>query len=304
MQVIVVTDLESVRKPTAIALGNFDGVHRGHRRVIEPVLHRSGLVSTVVTFSPHPRDFFSGTSSLLLTPLAEKVALLEGMGVEQLVVLQFTRELASLTAARFVTDILQGGLEARLVSVGCDFRFGSQRQGDVELLRSFFPDGVLVTAEQRLEGVSSIRISSSAIKTALEEGNVALANDLLGRRYSITGRVVAGQQLGRQLGFPTANLQVDPQKFLPRDGVYAVLWRGQPGVMNIGVRPTVGGELKRTVEVHLLDWQGNLYDQVMTVELLRFIREERKFASLAELQAQIGRDCEVALGCSQLAQNC
>lgn len=304
MKVIVVSDLEWLHKPTAIALGNFDGVHRGHQRVITSVLHREGLISTVVTFNPHPRDFFSGRMSSFLTPLAEKVALLQAMGVEQLVVLSFTRELASLRAENFVTEILQQGLDARLVSVGFDFRFGWQRQGDVQLLRSFFGDRVLVVAEQRLEGASSIRISSSAIKTALGEGNVALANDLLGRRYSITGHVVTGQQLGRELGFPTANLQVDPQKYLPRDGVYAVLWRGQPGVMNIGVRPTVAGERKRTVEVHLLNWEGNLYGQEMTVELLRFIREEKKFASLAELQNQIQRDCEVALGCSELAQNC
>lgn len=289
-RVIVVSDLDLVRRPTGIALGNFDGIHLGHRRVIEAVLGRSGLVGTVVSFNPHPRDFFSGTKSLLLTPLREKISLLEGMGVEQFVLLPFDENLARLRAEIFVNRILEDALQARFVSVGFNFRFGFQRQGDVELLRSFFGDRLVVTEEQRFK--DGVRISSSAIRMALAMGDVPLANELLGRRYSISGNVVAGQQLGRKIGFPTANLQVDQQKYLPKDGVYSVLVGGNPGVMNIGMRPTVGGDTKRRIEVHLLNWQGNLYDQEIVVELVGYIRGERKFNSFEELKAQIQRDCD------------
>ncbi len=286
---IVVSDLNLVRRSTAIALGNFDGIHRGHRRVIEPILHRSGLVGTVVSFHPHPRDFFTGTRSLLLTPLREKVSLLERLGVEQLVLLRFDENLAQMGAEEFVARILVDGLGAQFISVGFNFRFGFKRQGDGALLRSFFGDRLVVTEEQRFK--EGGRISSSAIRTALAMGNVELANELLGRRYSIAGHVVAGRQLGRKLGFPTANLQVDGEKFLPKDGVYGVMVAGKPGVMNIGMRPTVGGG--RSIEVHLLNWQGNLYDQEIVVELVKYIRGERRFESFEELKAQIQRDCDV-----------
>lgn len=291
LAVIVVSNLDLVRGPTAIALGNFDGIHRGHRRVIEPILHRSGLVGTVVSFNPHPRDFFSGSRSLLLTPLREKVSLLERLGVEQLVLLPFDEGLAQLRAEIFMDQMLQGRLQAKFISVGFNFRFGFKRQGDGALLRSVWGDRLEVAAEQTMG--DGLRISSSAVRTALAMGDVSLANDLLGRRYSISGNVISGQQLGRKLGFPTANLQVDQQKYLPKDGVYGVMVGGNPGVMNMGVRPTVGGGLKRTIEVHLLNWRGNLYDQEIVVELVRYIRGERKFNSFEELKAQIQRDCEV-----------
>lgn len=291
---IVVTDLDLVHHPTAVALGNFDGIHLGHRRVIEPILHRSGLVGTVVSFNPHPRDFFSGTRSLLLTPLGEKVSLLERLGVEQLVLLTFDEGLAKLRAEMFMARILQDALQAKFISVGFNFRFGFQRQGDGELLRSVWGDQLVIREEQRFRDGG--RISSSAIRMALAMGDVPLANELLGRRYSISGNVVAGEQLGRKIGFPTANLQVDQQKYLPKDGVYGVLVGGNPGVMNIGVRPTVGGGTKRTIEVHLLNWRGNLYDQEIMVELVRYIRGERKFNSFEELKAQIQRDCDLVAG--------
>lgn len=290
---IVVSDLNFVRGPTAIALGNFDGIHRGHRRVIEPILGRQGLVSTVVSFNPHPKDFFGGGQSLLLTPLPEKVTLLERLGVEQLVLLPFDEELAKLRAETFMVQVLQKALGAEFISVGFNFRFGFQRLGDVESLRALWGDDLCVVEEQKISSGASVRISSSAIRMALAMGDVALANDLLGRRYSILGGVMMGQQLGRKIGFPTANLRVDPQKYLPKDGVYGVVVGGNPGVMNIGFRPTVAGEAKRSIEVHLLNWRGNLYDQEIEVELVRYIRGERKFGSFEELKDQIQRDCEV-----------
>ncbi len=319
----IASSLNRVLTPTAAALGNFDGVHRGHVQVIQPALDFDAPVmgtqakivpasespelggktySTVVTFSPHPQEFFSGQPRALLTPAPEKVRVLEALGVDQLVLLPFNRELASLSAEDFVTQILIQGLRCQSVSVGKDFRFGQKRAGTIVELRSLLaPHGVKVetVALKQSEGR---RISSSRVREALLAGEVAIANELLGYRYQLQGPVIQGQQLGRTIGFPTANLQVDEQKFLPRHGVYAVwvsslavpgLEQPQPGVMNIGDRPTVNGQAV-TVEVHLLDWQGDLYGKGLTVELVDFIRPQQKFDGLDALKAQIGRDCAQA----------
>ncbi|CAN1211043.1 bifunctional riboflavin kinase/FAD synthetase [Tumidithrix helvetica PCC 7403] len=344
---IIISDLSEISQPTAIALGNFDGVHLGHQHVIEPVLPSSranlypkfpldlqvapnlleqDLISTVVTFSPHPQEFFSSTPRLLLTPIAEKVEQLKALGVEQLVLLPFDAALAKLTAQEFMQKILVERLNVQKISVGFNFRFGYKRQGSIADLLDVWGNHLNVVPEQtilldgnRLGGThpershtTPIRISSSNIRTALAQGEVELANTLLGRPYRLIGKVVEGNQLGRQLGFPTANLQLHPQKLLPRDGVYAVYVDGVPdgiepsmqaqtlpqpvlGVMNIGVRPTVSGDRLRTIEVHLLNWNGDLYGCNLTVHLLKFVRPEKKFTSLEELKAQIEADCDVAL---------
>lgn len=328
--------------PTTVALGNFDGVHRGHIQVIKPILQESGFpevltlapnvgawqtqiddlsllnfkehleskalmgkghsYSTVATFNPHPREFFSGQPRKLLTPLAEKVQQLSCMGVEQLVLLPFDRELASLSPQQFVEKIVVQQLGATHVSVGEDFHFGYQRQGssaDLKAIASTYGIDVTIVSLQTCQGE---RISSTLIRQALEQGDVTQANRLLGRPYTLTGLVVKGQQLGRTIGFPTANLQLPPEKFLPRFGVYCVKVYGSsvtapavvvPGVMNIGQRPTVNGTTL-TVEAHLLDWSGDLYGQTLTVSLEQFLRPEQKFASLDDLKIQIQADCETA----------
>ncbi len=303
----------------AAALGNFDGVHRGHGQVIRPVLDfcrrvnpgpqgagdrddRPKTYSTVVTFSPHPQEFFSGEVRSLLTPTSEKVRVLEKLGVEQLVQLPFDQALASLTPEVFVEQILIQGLGCKYISVGQDFCFGRQRAGTAADLRSIAePYGVTVETTLLKQSEGS-RISSSRVREALLAGQVAVANDLLGYSYRLQGCVVSGQQLGRTLGFPTANLGVLPPKFLPRHGVYAVwvsslavpgLDKPWPGVMNIGDRPTVNGQ-SVTVEVHLLDWSLDLYDQGLTVELVEFLRPQQKFEGLEALRAQIERDCDRA----------
>ncbi len=305
---LVISDLGKAISPTAIALGNFDGVHRGHQCVIAPTIaHSEGLVSTVLTFNPHPQEFFTGTTRLLLTPIAEKIEQLQVLGVQQLVLLPFDRAIAALTPQEFIEQILIDRLQAREISVGFNFRFGCQRCGSVEDLKAMWGDRVNVVSEQlmhdaldRKDGDAQVRISSSAIRAALEQGDIDTAHTLLGRPYSLIGQVVAGQQMGRKLGFPTANLQLDPQKFLPRDGVYAVQVMNLPdkpiaAVMNIGVRPTVTGDRIRTVEVHLLNWSGDLYGQELCVHLVKFLRPEQKFDSLDALKQQIKTDCEIAL---------
>ncbi|MEP0918577.1 bifunctional riboflavin kinase/FAD synthetase [Leptolyngbya sp. DQ-M1] len=285
--------------PTAVALGNFDGIHLGHRQVITPVLSNDGILhSTVVTFNPHPKEFFTGEHRSLLTPHEEKVLTLEEMGVEQLVLLPFNRELASLSPQRFVEEIVVHQLQARRVSVGADFCFGYKRSGtaaDLQAIAATFGVEVAIVPLLQTHGA---RISSSAIREALLSGDLHNANRMLGRSYRLIGQVVTGQQLGRTIDFPTANLQLLPHKLIPRQGVYAVRVLGVGatailGVMNIGNRPTVNG-MSQTIEVHLLDWAGDLYGKTLIVKLEEFIRSEQKFASLDDLKAQIKADCDTA----------
>ena len=314
LSVRVIFDPTQISRPTAIALGNFDGVHVGHRHVIAPILPTSlrvrypHLTSTVVSFSPHPQEFFSQRQRSLLAPFDEKVALLKSLGVEQLVLLPFDADLAKLTAAEFIQKILIDSLQVELISVGFDFHFGQKRQGNITDLQNIWGDRLTVIPEQTMSfgdlEQPPVRISSSNIRTALAQGEIDLANSLLGRPYNLVGRVVQGKHLGRTIGFPTANLELPTQKCLPRDGVYAVQATiNHPdaatqspilGVMNVGLRPTVDGD-RRSVEVHLFNWQGDLYDQYLSVNLIKFIRPEKKFDSLDALKAQIQADCQTAL---------
>lgn len=308
LSVRVIFDPTQISRPTAIALGNFDGVHIGHRHVIAPILpqflgdRHPRLTSTVVSFSPHPQEFFSKKARSLLAPFDEKVALLESLGVEQLVLLPFDAELAKLTAAEFIQKILIDSLQVELITVGCDFHFGQKRQGSVIDLENVWGDRLTVIKEQTmlLNDSEPIRISSSNIRAALGNGEIDLANALLGRPYNLVGKVVQGKQLGRTIGFPTANLDLPAQKCLPRDGVYAVKVNISAssksaifGVMNIGLRPTVNGD-HRLAEVHLFNWQGDLYGQELDLNLVKFIRPEQKFDSLEALKIQIQADSKTA----------
>lgn len=289
------------KTPTAVALGNFDGLHRGHQRVIQPILDFAWEVetyATVVTFNPHPVEFFSGQRRALLTPHDEKAQQLVRLGVEQLVLLPFDRELAALSPQEFVEKILVQQLCCQRISVGEDFRFGWKRSGtasDLSAIAAQFGIPVTIVPLHNCEGE---RISSSSIRQALEQGDLQRAKTLLGRHYTLTGTVVKGQQLGRTIGFPTANLELPSEKFLPRQGVYAVrVFIEEPpsalGVMNIGYRPTVNGT-HPSVEIHLLDWSGDLYGKTITVQPEKFLRPEQKFASLEALKAQIQADSATA----------
>jgi riboflavin kinase / FMN adenylyltransferase len=281
----VYSSVNQSAKPCAVALGNFDGVHLGHRAVIEAVIGRTGL-PTVLTFDPHPREFLG----------QEKLELIAESGIAQVIVVPFDPELAATEAQDFMVQFLSQGLEAQFISVGWNFRFGKGRLGTTEMLQAFAREkgfDIEILAERRL---SQKRVSSSAIRTALSEGNLPLAHQLLGRAYSLGGEVVPGDQRGRQLGFPTANLCIDPRKFLPVNGVYVVkvsepdTW----GLMNIGLRPTFDG-LERRIEVHLLNFEGDLYGKSLRVSLQKFLRPERKFAAFEELIAQIQQDKAEAL---------
>lgn len=311
----ITSSLDTVLTPTAVALGNFDGIHRGHRQVVQPVLDGvlttatgEPIIPTVVTFTPHPHEFFSGKPRQLLTPVAEKVQCLWDMGIQQLVRLPFNRELANLSPEDFFSQILVKHIHATRISVGEDFCFGRSRSGTAEDLQTLAARQGIDVVRVPLKLVDGDRISSSAIRTALQEGHLESANQLLGRSYSLVGPVVTGRQLGRTLGFPTANLQLPPEKFLPKRGVYAVrvqvlagaMGLNSPetppallGVMNIGVRPTVDGQTQ-SAEVHLFDWSTDLYGKILVVQLEHFIRSEQKFTSLDALKHQIQADCAIA----------
>ena len=306
---LVASLVEQIKTPTAIALGNFDGIHQGHQTVLRPILQFSGssrsphIYPSVVSFSPHPRVFFTGDQLQLLTPIVEKELLLSELGIEQLVLLPFNRDLASLSPRQFVEQILVEQLKAGVISVGSDFRFGYQRKGTAADLKNIAHSfGITVHLNSLHKYYArdrrAVRVSSSLIRQALSEGNIPLANTMLGRPYSLMGTVVTGQQLGRTIGFPTANLKLPESKFLPRYGVYSVDILLQQtvvkGVMNIGCRPTVAGETP-TIEVHLLDWSGDLYGQTLKANLIEFIRPEQKFASVDALKQQITKDCQSVL---------
>ncbi len=308
-----------VEQPTAIALGNFDGLHRGHQQVIAPVLawRRSpagaSTLATVVSFDPHPQVFFRGESRLALTPRVEKVQVLRQLGLEQLALVPFTTDLANLAPEAFVETVLLGQLRAQFVSVGENFRFGQQRRGTAADLRAIAARSGVTVAIVPLATCGADRISSSIIREYLAAGAIDDAQRLLGRTYTLHGPVTTGQQLGRTLGFPTANVQLPEEKFLPRLGVYAVRVAiapgeasiscelppfggdrpGWPGVANLGYRPTVTG-MGLVFEVHLLDWAGDLYGQSLVVELVDFLRPEQRFASLEALRQQIAQDAEAA----------
>jgi len=295
---------ETALTPTAIALGNFDGVHRGHQQVLQPILAAKSsqtVYTTVVSFNPHPREYFTRQPKALLTPLAEKAEQLEKQNIEQLVLLPFDRELAALSPQAFVEKILVQQLNARLVSVGADFCFGRDRAGTAQDLQRIAATAGIEVAIASLQTNGGDRISSSAIRQALLECNIETANGLLGRPYTLTGIVKAGQKLGRTIGFPTANLDLPERKFLPGNGVYSV-WvsiEGEArsnhlGVMNLGRRPTVENRDRPLPEIHLLDWSGDLYERTLTVKLERFLRPEQKFNSLSDLKAQIAQDCQAA----------
>jgi riboflavin kinase / FMN adenylyltransferase len=302
------SSLANILTPTAIALGNFDGIHRGHLEVIRPVLaDNSGAYKTVVSFDPHPQQYFTGQQRQLLTPHQERELILEQLGVQQLILLPFDRDLVKLSPQEFVERIVERQLQAKFISVGEDFRFGNQRAGSAEDLVTLTAEIDIPTRIAGLETNGDSRISSSRIRAALLAADLTLTQELLGRYYSIVGTVVNGQEIGRSIGFPTANLKYPVEKFLPRQGVYCVRVdipgaSQLPGVMNIGKRPTVNG-VNTTVEVHLLDWEGNLYEQQLLVYLHHFIRSEQKFPSLAALTTQIQADCDTARGFFQLNQS-
>lgn len=298
--------LPAAARGAAVAIGNFDGVHQGHRAVVEAARQLAEAGSGrlgVVTFEPHPREVLAPAGApLRLTPFRAKAALLAGLGVELLIVLPFDRALAALSPESFVERVLVERCGVRAVATGSDFRFGRERAGDAQALARLASRHGLRSATVEPIEVEGERCSSTAVRAHLEAGRVDRAARLLGRPHEIAGVVRPGDRRGRTLGFPTANLEPLPARIqLPAPGVYAVtarigddpagLWR--PGVANLGRRPTFDGR-GLLLEVHLLDGRHALYGRRLDVRLVERLREERRFAGPADLVEQIGRDCAAA----------
>lgn len=285
---------------SVLTIGNFDGVHLGHQallRLMRDTARACGLPAVVLSFEPHPREFFAlADAPARLASLREKLLLLEAAGVDRVHVCRFNRQLASLSADDFIEKLLVRGLSVRHLIIGDDFRFGRGRQGDFTLLQAAGESfGFRVEAMPTLV-VAGERVSSSALRAALAEGDMNHAARLLGRPYSIAGRVMHGDKIGRSLGFPTANIQLKHRR-PALCGVYAVSVEGVgprpvPGAASIGVRPTVTDAGRATLEVHLLDFDGDLYTAHLRVNFLHKLRDEAKFDSLEALTAQIARDVE------------
>lgn len=290
-----------IARPTVVTLGVFDGLHLGHQLVMSTVVERARAVSavpTVITFDPHPRAVLHAESAPpLLQTFDQKIEAFGVLGIEQTIVIRFTPEFAQVPAREFLRDVLYDRLHAKEVYLGCGFAFGHNREGNIGLLREvsgelgFRADEV---PEVRLRGR---RISSSRIRGLLSEGRVNLARRMLGRPYGVEGRVVHGAERGRTLGFPTAN--VHPQnRVIPRAGVYVTAtlidgaWRRS--VTNVGVRPTFENDVEPSVETYVIDWDGDLYGDVVRVRFLHRLRDERKFSSIEELKQQINRDARRA----------
>lgn len=296
------TDIQPI--PNAVVTsGTFDGVHRGHQTILArltEVASLSGGESVLITYWPHPRTVISSDSQnlKLLTTLDEKIGLLDQAGVDHLVIIPFTRSFSQLTSEEYIQQILIDTIGTKKLVIGYDHRFGRDREGGFDYIKAHQSEYGFEVEEIPRQDIEAVGVSSSKIRLALNAGNVHTANQFLGRSYSLTGTVVKGRQLGRTIGFPTANMQVDdPAKLVPANGVYAVdvEYAGQTlsGMLNIGFRPTVAGT-NQTIETYIFDFDKDIYGEHMTLRFREFLRSEQKFDGLSTLVAQLKRDEETA----------
>lgn len=279
--------------PKALAIGNFDGLHLGHQALLSKlvdVAKENQLIPAVMTFEPHPREFFMPHNAPeRLSSMREKLEYFEEAGVEDIYVCRFNHAFSAISAQDFMQKVLRDALNANTILVGGDFCFGAKRQGTVQ---SFIDSGFDLVDFPPIV-VKGERVSSTLVRNALKNGELAQASQFLGRPYSISGKVVHGAKLGRQLGFPTANVHMRHER-PALTGVYAVKLDGLNGVANLGVRPTIAGVPKLMLEVYVFDFDGDLYDKHVHVQFFHKVRDEMKFDGLEALKFQIGRDVQVA----------
>lgn len=293
--------------PCAVSLGKFDGVHRGHQKLLGRVLSQKeqGLSTVIFTFERNPTRMFSGLSGQNIMTNEERRRILEHAGVDHLLECPFVPEISLMEPEAFVKEILVGQLHAAYVAVGEDFRFGHQRKGDSRMLEHMGKTYGFQVEVVEKEKSHNRDISSTYVREALHEGNIPLANELLGYRYFVSGEVLHGREIGRTLGLPTTNLLPPPDKLLPPNGVYLTRTLLEEeehyGITNIGYKPTVGAESRKGVETYLFDYQGDLYGRCLNVEFLEYERPEQKFRSLGKLKARILSD--VHWGKSKILKN-
>ncbi|MEO1546858.1 MAG: bifunctional riboflavin kinase/FAD synthetase [Bacteroidota bacterium] len=283
---------------TCVTIGTFDGVHIGHRSILERLINSAksaGLRSTVLTFFPHPRMVLQKDTSIkLLNTLEEKKAILKDLGLDYLVIHPFTKEFSRLSALEFTRDVLVNTLQCKKVVIGYDHRFGRNRNANIQDLVSFGSTLDFAVEEIPAQEIDEISVSSTKIRNALSEGDVETANAFLSYPYTLMGTIAKGKGLGREFGFPTANLQIaEEYKLIPKNGAYVV--KGvlndtvHYGMMNIGFNPTVSGE-KQSIEINFFDFDGDLYGKKVSVDLLHRLRDEHKFGSTDELREQLKKD--------------
>jgi len=290
-------------KNPIVTIGMFDGVHAGHRSILQKINEEKKTIngeSVLLTFWPHPRIFFGKAEGLqLLTSVDEKLELLEQTGLDACIVLPFSKEFAQLTPTEYITNILHNGIKAKKVIVGYDHKYGNNGSGTFEFLQTMATKLHFEVEQIQAYSLDNENISSTKIRTAIAEGDIQKANSFLCYNYFITGTVIHGAEIGRTIGFPTANLQVNfPYKQIPKIGVYAALVtidrKQYKAVVNIGNNPTINNNLPLSIEIHILDFCANVYEKELRVQFVQRIRGEQQFASLTELQSAIVKDIETA----------
>jgi riboflavin kinase/FMN adenylyltransferase len=291
------------QKQSIVTIGTFDGVHIGHQEIIEKIIEdakKSDCESLILTFFPHPRMVLAHESGVkLLNTINEKIELLQKIGLSDLIIHPFDETFSQLSAEEFVAKILVEKLKIKKIILGHDHRFGKNRSASIDDLIIFGKKYNFEVEQISAQKIDQVAISSTKIRTALLEGNITLANQYLGYQYSFSGKVVKGKQLGRTIGFPTANIQIDEEyKLIPKNGVYIVKStisdKTYFGMMNIGTRPTVDGK-NLTIEVYFFDFEKDIYDISITVSILDRIRDEKKFDSFDDLKKQIEKDKETSI---------
>lgn len=293
-----ILDFKSHTKKNIITIGTFDGVHLGHKSILEKMKNatqNNQYESLVLTFFPHPRMVLQQDSSIkLLNTIDEKATLLEKFGIDNLIIHPFDEAFSNLSAEEFVKNILVDKLNIHKIIIGHDHRFGKNRTADINDLIAFGKKYSFEVEQINAHEIDEIAISSTKIRKALVEGNIKLANQYLGYSYYISGKVVEGKKIGRTIGYPTANIQINENyKLLPKNGVYVVSSEIDNvlyfGMMNIGKNPTIG-ENDQSIEVHFFNLKEDIYNKNLQISILEHIREEQKFNSLSELQAQLDKD--------------
>jgi len=291
-------------RKAVLTIGTFDGVHQGHRVILKEVAERARAIggdSIVLTFEPHPRKLLFPTQSLrLITPLQEKLRLIADTGIEHIVVIPFTKEFSLLSAQSYIQHFLVRNFQPAQIIIGYDHHFGNDRTGNIQLLKEKESEFGYEVIEIPARIVDDAAISSTKIRNALLEGKVADAAHMLGRNYSLKGTVIEGARIGRKIGYPTANLQPsDFDQLIPAHGIYAVQvkWNNQllDGMLSIGFNPTVSSEKKTHIEVHIFDFDKDIYGETIELVFAEWLRHEEKFDSLEALKLQLAKDQEAAM---------
>ena len=293
----------SSKKESILTIGTFDGVHIGHNKILKRLIQdskKNNLSSLVMTFFPHPRMILNKSHDIkMIDTISEKINLLEKTGLDNLIIHPFDNNFSKIRAKEFVEEILVKKLKIKEIIIGYDHKFGKDREASVEDLKKFGKDYMFTVKEIPAQEIDSIAISSTKIRNAILNGEIEKCNKFLGRNFILTGKVVYGEGLGKKIDFPTANIEIkETYKIIPKNGVYLVKTKINSntyfGMMNIGIRPTVGGRNK-SLEIHFFNFKDNIYGKNVSIEIIKKIRDEEKFSSIDQLKIQLKKDEQFCL---------